>query len=609
MVKRTACIESSPSQSQEFSFALGGVHATTVPMLLLRLAFAVLLVATSLLNCYLYYYPVLNSCDFPPTDSLSTRTSWIDSLSPFQRRHASPSTAPFRLLAFGDPQLEGDTSLPFSLLTSYHPSTLAQNLRNASSVTARYSILRSAATDFLGVAVPAQLRAWRKRLDLFGNDHYLAHIYRSVARHSAPTHVAVLGDLLGSQWIDDAEFERRAQRYWGRVFRHGQRVEDEITAEPTIEELGEDPAWNRRVIAVTGNHDVGYAGDMTTERVVRFERAFGRANWEIVFRIPSPRTKPSSADAGEDAESAEDAFLRLVILNSMNLDTPAKEPELQAATYGFLNEVISRSQPVEDRRVGTLLLTHIPLHKEAGVCADGPFFDFHGEEDGRGVKEQNHLSYEVSRGAVLEGLFGMSGHSAAPWGGLGRQGLVLTGHDHEGCDVYHHLPRVEPTDESGERRDDATRRWNATRWENAEAANALPLPGIREITLRSMMGEFGGWAYFISAWFEDAEEENAEALGETWRFEVARCAIGVQHWWWAGQVLIIITAGLGMLLAVLAGLPGAGKQEASFHTVADEMPNSPSAESQDEPSEVVKDGNVNGAAPHRESGYVKKRRR
>ena len=40
-----------------------------------------------------------------------------------------------------------------------------------------------------------------------------------------PTHTVVLGDLLGSQWIGDEEFERRAERFWGTVFGEGERVD------------------------------------------------------------------------------------------------------------------------------------------------------------------------------------------------------------------------------------------------------------------------------------------------------------------------------------------------------------------------------------------------
>ena len=512
-------------------------------MLFLRLAFFVLFVATCLLNSYLYFYPRLRVCHFPPISSTSYSAS--SSL----RRGSAPSSAqaPFRLLALADPQLEGDTSLPFANADFYKPSILAQNLRNATSLTAHADVLWGAISDFFDSAVRAQLLKWRKQLDLFGNDYYLAHIYRSVYQYTSPTHVAVLGDLLGSQWIDDTEFDERASRFWSRVFRHGRRVEDAITGDATIETIGEDPAWSRRIINVAGNHDIGYAGDITPERLGRFERAFGRANWEIVFRIS---TASSARNMSEGKEEEEAAFLRLVVLNSMNLDTPAKDSDLQDATYNFLNDVISRSQPVEDRRVGTLLLTHIPLHKPAGVCADDPMIAYYDNDEG--VKEQNHLSYDSSSGTVLHGVFGMSGMEGAPYSGLGRQGLILTGHDHEGCDVYHHLPLASAATESGSESSPSERRWNATPWEQAEEFRAQPIPGIREITLRSMMGEFGGWAYMISAWFEDESSPTDGAPSGIWRFEVARCAIGVQHWWWAGHVLMLITAGAGAALSAAA---------------------------------------------------------
>ena len=528
---------------------IGGVPATTSSMLYLRLAFLFLLAPTCILNIYLYLYPVLKSCDFPSASSSSALQSGFRSLPLFSRRNgASQPQAPFRLLAFGDPQLEGDTSLQFSTSDKYHPSVFATNLRQAATLSEALSIFRQATLDFFTASVPSRLRRLRKRLDLVGNDYYLAHIYRTVRRHAQPTHVAILGDLLGSQWIDDAEFERRSVRFWQRVFRGGRRVEHEITSAPTIEPLGEDKGWHHRVINVAGNHDVGYAGDMTEARLERFEGAFGRANWEIVFSV-SPTRRASEEASGIGTEEMPDAFLRLVILNSMNLDTPAKSTELQTATYAYLNDVIGRSQPVEDRRVGTILLTHIPLYKDAGVCTDGPLFEFHGEHDGGGVKEQNHLSYDASRGGILEGLYGMSGNAEAPFGGMGRQGLVLTGHDHEGCDVYHHLPLSAAEREVA---DDQERRWNATRWEHSQESRTQPIPGIREVTLRSMMGEFGGLAYFISAWFEEGDN-----LDGTWKFEVARCAIGIQHWWWAGHILMVITVGVGLLLAALTLFHGA----------------------------------------------------
>lgn len=61
----------------------------------------------------------------------------------------------------------------------------------------------------------------RTKLDLWGNDHYLSHIYNVLAPNLAPTHVAVMGDLISSQWISDDEFYERGVRFSERIFRQG----------------------------------------------------------------------------------------------------------------------------------------------------------------------------------------------------------------------------------------------------------------------------------------------------------------------------------------------------------------------------------------------------
>lgn len=440
--------------------------------------------------------------------------------------------AEFRLLAFGDPQLEGDTSVWHPDEDAlYRPHVFLRELKASNDLRRRVEVFKNATIDGILRGLPSQLKAWRKQVDLLGNDYYLAHIYRTLHRSTQPTHVTVLGDLLGSQWIDDDEFESRSWRYWNRVFKGGLKVENATTEQRSDETLGDDNRWPRRVINVVGNHDIGYAGDITVDRIDRFERAFGKVNWDIVFHHPR-KHEPSGTHPS----------LHLVVLNSMNLDAPANSHELQLETYGFINRVISELKPVEDRTVGTMLLTHIPMHKEAGVCVDAPFFDFYdGKFEGGTIKEQNHLTYDAGRGAILEGLYGMSGHPHAPYGGFGRDGIILNGHDHEGCDTYHFLPEKE------EGMGDDTRRWNATRYEKLDQLPPSPVPGIREVTLRAMMGEFGGFAYMISAWFDfDAG---------SWRFEVNRCSAGVQHWWWATHVLILLTFGLGGFLTVHGLVP------------------------------------------------------
>lgn len=500
-----------------------------------------LLFLSVLSTTYLYTYPFWLACAFPRPLSPEPEPSGV--WATFKARLGLPPTsplaeAPFRLLVLADPQLEGDSSLPNSN-DGYFPSLrlLRSALLHHSSEQGLSAIIRRAVHDFLVFDIPKLLYSYRKRLDLFGNDFYLAHIYRTVHQFTKPSHVTVLGDLLGSQWISDEEFERRGWRYWKRVFKHGQRVDDEVTSAVRREPLSADKCWETRIINIAGNHDIGYAGDITTDRLKRFERVFGKANWEVRFAVParSDDRKTAKPDEGAPARPGESASLsgvieppelRIVVLNSLNLDTPALSQELQGDTYQFVNEVITTSRPVEDRTTLTLLLTHIPLHKPAGLCSDSPYFDFHSSERGGGVKEQNHLSESAAKG-ILEGIFGLSSDPDVPGGGLGRNGVILTGHDHEGCDVHHFLSRHDS---------DAPPLWNARLWDQIYSYQNKSVPGKREITVRSMMGEFGGNTGLFSAWFDYDIEE--------WKTAYVTCALGTQHQWWAVHVLDCVTAGL-----------------------------------------------------------------
>lgn len=476
--------------------------------------FRFLIPPSILVTLLLYLYAPLFDCAFPVAKRAEAGCSI-----PGQQKAAIPAeTAPFRLLAFGDPQLEGDTSLPdpnARVLPTF--PQFAASVRGDGFGAVLSDVLRSVANVAKG---------WRKRIDLWGNDLYLAHVYRSVSWWSDPTHVVVLGDLLGSQWISDDEFQRRSQRFWGKVFKGAHKVPRSVTqSSGRAEVLGQDGSWRNRIIAVAGNHDIGYAGDVDGHRVERFEDAFGAVNWAVTLRLQTNNTaslhsRPQTSLLPAFA-AAGDPELKLVILNSMNLDSPAKDAALQQASRDFASTQLSHS--TRSPGSATLLLTHIPFHKEAGVCVDAPFFSWFPEG---GIKEQNHLSKETS-GFLLDLLTASAGKA-----------FVLNGHDHEGCRVYH-------------ARDQAAEEWDAFPVHPKAAFSTLsvgdePQPGVAEVTVRSMMGSFHGTAGFLSAWFD---RESGE-----WKFEYQSCALGVQHLWWGVHVfdLVVVAFGLGgVFLAVL----------------------------------------------------------
>ncbi|KAL4808955.1 hypothetical protein BDV18DRAFT_133588 [Aspergillus unguis] len=544
---------------------------------------------------YLYLYPVFSGCAYPlPTTNASQQpNAFLQTL----KQHLLPQSDPFpssenaifRLLVLADPQLEGDTSLPRrqyelsyrlqkhyndtldSLSSASFPYILDPDVRNTISAAFRSVVSEDIPRAFAGA---------RKRLDLLGNDYYLAHIYRTLHWWARPTHVTVLGDLIGSQWVSDEEFARRGQRYWERVFEAGERADDLITRSgqegygdgneqgevEVVEELPSSSSWANRIINIVGNHDIGYSGDASEHRIKRFEDVFGRANWDIRFQHPTVKVKAGV----EGEEKVLNPTLHLINLNTLTLDGPAYSQDIQNHGYTYINDLIShRSYPVEDRSTFTLLLTHLPLHKPEGVCTDGPYFTYFDKDDDSdkqryksgGLREQNHLSEHVSVNGVLQGIFGMNGH-----GSKGRNGLILTGHDHEGCDVIHSLHKSTPAenndnsepDTPSESEDQDPWSWNATRYTHMTPPDPTTA-SIREITLRSMMGEYGGNAGLLSIWFDTAAAE--------WKYAVQMCPAGVQHIWWAVHVVDLITVIVGVLFGS-ACIFGSSKKS-SLHVKGD----------------------------------------
>lgn len=580
---------------------------------------------------WLYLYPLFHGCAFPQPSN--TSLPLLD------------ARAPFRLLALGDPQLEGDSSLPDPHAPVF-PSlqNVVDDIKNANFDPPDVRDIVSAAARGAVRDLGVWLEGYRKMVDLWGNDWYLAHIVRCLRWWTEPTHVAVLGDLLGSQWITDGEFEKRAGRYWGTVMQGLERVPDEIMGvevesdhydEPEYlrektwggrrEVLGQDRRWERRVINIAGNHDIGYAGDIDEKRVDRFERAFGSVNWDIWFELPAHLTPPNaSSDDNNNTTSETDLqepsrpdapALRLVILNTMNLDTPAYTDSLQQDTYTFMNHIITTSRPVTSKTHATILLTHIPLHKEPGICVDSPYFDYF--EGGHGVREQNMLSPYGSK-VVLESIFGLNRDVHAEGKGMGRRGVVINGHDHEGCDTLHWirqsgapgcdagavergdaywqdpnptsndtesgLPEAldaetapsETTDTTSNEPGPSTKHdeeqdpWRAARFpprqydiKPDQTCTHIPsAPHLREITLRSMMGDFSGYAGFLSAWFDPSLGEDGE-----WVIQFSSCGVGVQHWWWGVHivdlivVLALVAGGVALAVERVQGLPRGREDE------------------------------------------------
>ncbi|CCG82370.1 Putative uncharacterized protein [Taphrina deformans PYCC 5710] len=333
---------------------------------------------------------------------------------------------------------------------------------------------------------------WRGRLDIWGNDHYLGHIHRSMRFFTRPTHTVLLGDHMSSQWIDDAEFVKRSQR-----------MEDRI-----LQSVDKSSVFN-----ITGNHDVGYAGDITSFRLNRWLHRFGELNYVRELYT------------GDDLQGA--SALRVVGMNNLLLDGPAYDEGVRAVTHEFLRTLPSQCDDKGLRYVDnehaskkplhgscfkgeTILLTHVPLHKNFGICVDPPHIAYY-EQPRVMLREQNYLSQDSSK-AVLEGVFGHG------------YGIILTGHDHEGCHTMHTAPEV------------ANQYWEASRYDRGQltTARTAGTKVIEEVTVRSVMGQYGGNSGLLTASFDHSLKE--------WKFHYQAVLFVHNTVWWVVHVATLLSS-------------------------------------------------------------------
>lgn len=368
---------------------------------------------------------------------------------------------------------------------------------------------------------------YRSRLDIFGNDFYLGHIYSMMKKRLNPSHIVVLGDLFSSQWIPDNEFYNRTKRYMNRIFDRPSPNITEIQSK-NHDELGlykvdwqtwgdrfdlqrknktfefgynDIYSWNPDLeehlfINVTGNHDTGYSGDVTYQHLARFQEIFGKDNYWIEYNVGT------------------DKAWRIVVLNDLLLEGPALQPEFVEYTWEFLYQLFERKFDGS-----TVLLTHVPFYKEEGLCYDGPEFRYYPEGYEREpykaglLRSQNHIGQETTN-KVLNLIFNND-----------KPGIILVGHDHEGCEVTYNR-----NSDKGE--------WIATREVQGDADYH-----IKEVTVRSMMGEFNGNTGLLTGNFNHSLQQ--------WEWTFTLCPFAIQHGWWIARVSALFTGFLWSLYLVL----------------------------------------------------------
>lgn len=413
----------------------------------------------------------------------------------------------------------------------------------------------------------SKIRRLGKRavVDLAFNDAYMRHIYRSMTatswslkatsrylgaiagwdtdheddttqrdRRLGPTHVSVLGDLFSSQWINDQEFDIRLARYRSIFVDPASTSQGSFLQSFGFFDMGTANSVPI-LINVTGNHDIGYGNDISQYRLSRWEQAFGKSNF--ITQVDIPDNIKNDQDDPSSSSNTVASKLHLVVLNTMLLDGPASDERLRNQTWQFIQDAAAIK--TINSRDKIVLLTHIPLHKEKGLCVDEP--DIRLEWDNT-IIEQTMLTPNTSLW-ILDHL---------------KPDFILNGHDHFGCDVTHIKDWNEPSSsgelhtEQHDGHAESESSWRAYPTSNVPMQNTegQGRTAIREVTQRSMMAEFGGYAGLLEARVVASDQGGQEQESPTLEFHYMSCGFFQDLPVWIIIVTDAVVTGAWALLAL-----------------------------------------------------------
>ncbi|RKP14302.1 Metallo-dependent phosphatase-like protein, partial [Piptocephalis cylindrospora] len=225
------------------------------------------------------------------------------------------------------------------------------------------------------------------------SDTYMRKAFSLLMPRLTPTSLLFLGDLFdgGREWDDTTQWEEEHAR-----FRH---------VFPPVLDSGNGDSEEIERIWVGGNHDYGFGNGVDTGKRLRWERAFGPTNSVHTY--------------GKET--------RIVVLDTVSLS--ASRSEISQGSDAFLEAFTSAwsSSPPSIPTARPILVSHVPLYRKPGTGC-GTSSRTRGGEIlmGRGYQYQDLVSSNISQ-HILSTV---------------RPTLILSGDDHDQCEVHHPIPKL-----------------------------------------------------------------------------------------------------------------------------------------------------------------------
>ncbi|KAJ5334566.1 hypothetical protein N7452_006969 [Penicillium brevicompactum] len=303
-------------------------------------------------------------------------------------------------------------------------------------------------------------------------DQYMRRSFSLIQEHLEPDSVLFLGDLFdgGREWATatstspEARWQGYKDSYWKKEFRRFTKIFLDPWEKANTAPV--DGRGRRLIASLPGNHDLGFGNGVQEPVRDRFESFFGKTNQVNVIGNhtfvsvdsvslsamdqPDPLTgsSPTSSDAGRAIrpiwKEADEFLDKMAIHKAKAENDELRMLRNQSEGHMFQYRVVDAIEPTihykpEPVSAGfpTILLTHVPLHRNPGTPC-GPLREHYPPSSpGEELQNDEPNALKISGGYQYQNVLTQTVSTEVVSKAGPNVVQVYSGDDHDYCEVSH----------------------------------------------------------------------------------------------------------------------------------------------------------------------------
>jgi ethanolamine phosphate phosphodiesterase len=305
-------------------------------------------------------------------------------------------------------------------------------------------------------------------LTIWYTDVYLKRVYTLMQERLYPDTTIFLGDLFdggrewsvrgGQSWDNpDKEFKRYGEAFWIKEYKRFSAIFFETFSQTGVAPREGQTDRRRLISSLPGNHDLGFANGVHKPVRNRFHAYFGEGNRvDVVGNHSVVSIDGVSLSAKDHTESRNEDIWKptMDFLDSVQEARKTAIAEELRYRYGvdgrprynhsivetdqLRHDVLPPAKNIEETSFPTILLTHVPLYRDAGTPC-GPLREHwppSSSSDGKPLEHDDRNAISISAGYQYQNVlsFDLTKDVTTK---IGDIQYAFSGDDHDYCEVVH----------------------------------------------------------------------------------------------------------------------------------------------------------------------------